>query len=252
MSKHDLIFSPPIMNASGCLGFAPDVYGSVDISRLGAFITNPISLYPRAAAQDDRFVEYPGGFLLHTGYPNPGINSILRKYKAKWSRSPVPVIVHLLTRNTSEITKLARNLEGVEGVVGLEIGFISNASCETVAETIKAASGELPVIAQLPMEHCYELASAAIQAGAAAVSLAPPRGSLLSKKGELVQGRLYGPAILPISIRIVQEMKSQGIPTIASGGIYTQDDIQILLAGGALAVQLDSILWRGASFLSSV
>jgi dihydroorotate dehydrogenase len=102
------------------------------------------------------------------------------------------------------------------------------------------------------MEHCYELASAAIQAGAAAVSLAPPRGSLPSKKGELVQGRLYGPAILPISIRIVQEMKSQGIPTIACGGIYTQDDIQILLAGGALAVQLDSILWRGASFLSSV
>jgi dihydroorotate dehydrogenase len=252
MAKHDLIFTPPIMNASGCLGFAPDVYGSVEISQLGAFITNPISLSPRTPAQGTRFIEYPGGFLLHTGFPNPGLTAVLRRYSRHWSRSPVPVIIHLLARATAEVTRMVRQLEGVEGVTGLEIGFTSDASSETIEGTILAASGELPVIAQLPIERSIELAGKAIQAGAMAVSLAAPRGSLSAKTGELVQGRLYGPSVLPSAIRAVKQLNAQGVSVIGSGGIYSRDDIQVMLTAGSIAVQLDSLLWRGAGFLPSL
>jgi dihydroorotate dehydrogenase (NAD+) catalytic subunit len=248
MAKHDLIFEPPIMNAVGCLGFTPDVYGLVDLSHLGAFVTNPISLSPRTPARGLRYIDYRGGFLLHTGFPNPGLSSVLHRYERQWSRSPVPVIVHLIARNSEELASMARRLESISGVSGLEIGFPIDASSELVMASIRAALGELPVIAQLPFERCSELAAGAIEAGAAVISMAAPRGVLVSNAGNQVQGRLYGPAILPMALRLVNELKARNIPVIGAGGIYAREDIHSMLAAGAVAVQLDSVLWRGINF----
>jgi dihydroorotate dehydrogenase (NAD+) catalytic subunit len=248
MPKHDLAFIPAIMNAAGSLGFTPDTHSLIDWSAFGAFVTNPISLTPRTPANGKRYIDYPGGFLLHTGYPNPGLSFICHRYAGHWSRSPVPVIVHLLARGTDELAKMVRRLENVEGVSGLEVGMVSDASADMVAACAQAASGELPVIIQLPMERCIDLAAGAIQAGAVAVSLAPPRGMLSNEDGQSVQGRLYGPAIQPMALRVVHELTRLGIPTIGAGGIYTRQHMDALLAAGAMAVQLDSCLWRGAGY----
>src|SRR4030043_761294 len=96
MSKHDLAIDPPLMNAAGSLGFSPDLYSPMDWSRMGAFVTNPISLMPRTPARGKRFIAYPGGFLLHTGFPNPGLSHVLRRYAAQWSRSTIQGMVHPL------------------------------------------------------------------------------------------------------------------------------------------------------------
>ncbi len=246
MAKHDLAFDPPIMNAAGTLGFAPNLHSDVDWSELGAFVTNPISLTARTPAHGRRFVAYPGGFLLHTGFPNPGLSSILRHYARHWHDSPVPVIVHLLAHSAGELAGMVRRLENVEGVSGLEVGVTSDVNTEMVAAYAHAAGGELPVIMQLPMERCVELAARAIEAGAASVSLAPPRGLLPSLEGKLIQGRLYGPAILPMALRVVRELKQLGIPSIGAGGIYKQKQLDAVLAAGATAAQLDSVIWQKA------
>lgn len=248
MSKFDLRIDPPLMNAAGSLGFSPDLHISLDWSKMGAFVTNPISLTPRTPAHGRRFTTYPGGFVLHTGYPNLGMKQTLRRYARHWSRSPVPVIVHLLGRSTEELMKMARQLENVDGVSGLEVSLVSDASAEMVAACTQAASGELPVIAQLPMERCIDLAAVAMQAGAVAVSLAPPRGLFPIQNAEPMQGRLYGPAILPMALRAVQELTRMGIPIIGAGGIYTREHLDAMLSAGAIAVQLDSCLWCGAGF----
>jgi dihydroorotate dehydrogenase (NAD+) catalytic subunit len=248
MAKHDLAFDPPIMNAAGSLGFFPDFHSSIDWSSLGAFVTNPVSLTQRTPAHGRRFAAYPGGFILHTGYPNPGISQVLRRHARHWSRSPLPVIVHLLASSAGEVAKMARRLETVEGVSGLEVGVVNDASAEMVVAYTLAACGELPVIMHLPMERPIELAAAAIQAGAMAVSLAPPRGISPTQGGESVQGRLYGPAILPMALRMVHELARLGIPTIGAGGIYTQAHMKAMLSAGALAVQLDGALWRRAGY----
>lgn len=248
MAKHDLAFDPPLMNAAGCLGFAPDIHNPVDWSELGAFVTNPISLIPRTPAHGKRYVAYPGGFLLHTGYPNPGLSKIIHHYARHWSHSPLPVIIHLLERNAEEVAKMVRRLENVEGVSGLEVGIVSDISAYIIEACTQAALGELPVIMQLPMEHSIDMASVAIQTGAVAVSLAPPRGIFPAQDGELVTGRLYGPAILPTALRVVHELAQMGIPVISAGGIYTREHKEAMLAAGALAVQLDSVLWRGAGY----
>jgi dihydroorotate dehydrogenase len=248
MAKHDLSFNPPVMNAAGSLGFSPDRNSPIEWSKLGAFVTNPISLLPRTPAHGERFVSYPGGFLLHTGYPNPGWRQAVRRYTQKWKRSPVPVIVHLLGKDTETLADMTRHLENIEGVTAVEVGVNSEASADAVTALTRAASGELPVIIRLPTERALELASYAIQAGAMAISLAPPRGSLLLSGGEIIQGRLYGPAVLPIALKTAGNLVEQGLPIIAAGGIYSPEDIKALLTLGVMAVQLDSWLWRGTVY----
>jgi dihydroorotate dehydrogenase (NAD+) catalytic subunit len=245
MAKHDLSIAPPLMNAAGALGFSPDLHASLDWSKLGAFVTHPVSLEPRTPAGGRRFIAFAGGFVLHTGYPNPGMSQVLRRYARQWRRAPVPVIVHLLGRNPGKVERMERQLESVEGVVGLEVGVSSEASANEVTALVQAAAGELAVIVRLPLERAAELAQAALGAGASAISLAPARGTYPAGQGELVQGRLYGPALLPMALRVVRELRRLGIPTIGAGGVYTRQHIDAMLSAGALAVQLDSSLWRG-------
>jgi dihydroorotate dehydrogenase len=66
----------------------------------------------------------------------------------------------------------------------------------------------------------------------------------------MTQGRLYGPAILPIALKTTGDLVKQGIPTIGAGGIYAQEDIKAMLALGAMAVQVDSWLWRGSGAIN--
>lgn len=244
MTKYDLAFDPPIMNAAGSLGYAPDSRAPIEWSGLGAFITNPISLSPRTPSRAKRFLTFPGGFLLHTGYPNPGFSQVLRRYAGRWNRSPIELIVHLLARDAEQVEKMARRLESLEGVNGLEVGIDNQANVNMVTEFTQAACGELPVIVRLPFARSVELAESAIQAGALAISLAPPRGTMPVNHTEFMQGRLYGPAIFPMALKIVHDLSQQGMPVIGAGGICTREHINAMLSAGAMAVQLDSVLWR--------
>ena len=77
--KRDVYFSKPLMNAAGSLGFAPDLRSGIAFDSFGAFVTNPFSLRSRLPAGQPEVIEYPGGFLLHTGLPNPGFNSGIKR-----------------------------------------------------------------------------------------------------------------------------------------------------------------------------
>lgn len=233
------------MNAAGSLGFAPDLHGAVDLRRLGTFITSPISLRARTPAHGTRFIPYSGGYLIHTGHPNPGIKPVLRRHAAQWSRSPLPVWVHLLALDVTELAHMVRLLEGAEGVAGVEIGLAPDVSPKAAAAFLAASQGELPLVARLPLERAIELAESVIAAGAAAVSLGAPRGAMSITGGEVIQGRLYGPAVFPLALAVVRALSGRGLTVIGAGGIYKQADIDAMLSAGAIAAQLDASLWCG-------
>lgn len=244
-AKYDLVLSIPYMNAAGMLGFAPDSHAPLDLSRLGAFVTNPISLGKRTPAHPPRYQSFAGGFMLHSGYPNPGLVETIHRCQERWARSPIPVIVHLLGENLNEMPTMVRLLETLEGVIGVEVGLPKEADRKDVRDFAEAALGELPVIMRLPLEIALQAASQAIEGGAAAVSLGAPRGTLPARAGNLFQGRLYGPALFPQSLAVVRQMSLEGIAVIGAGGVYSQEQAQAMLSAGAIAVQLDSLLWRG-------
>jgi dihydroorotate dehydrogenase len=130
----------------------------------------------------------------------------------------------------------------MENVMAIELGFAPQLADDIVLLACEMSIGELPIIVCLPPGDVLRLGPRAIQEGAAAVSLAPPRGSVFSA-GENVGGRLFGPALLPVTMEIVASASRAGIPTIAAGGIYSKEDADAMLAIGAIAVQLDSRFW---------
>ncbi len=242
MPKRDLIFSKPYLNAAGTLGFAPDLRGPIDWSELGAFITNPISMRPRKAAAEPALKEFPGGFLLHTGLPNPGFPVSLRRYAHRWQEAPLPVILHLMADRPEETRRMIQAAEGLQNVMAAELGFARLLAPDIIALAVEMSRGELPLIVSLPAEQILDLGPRLLDLGAAALSLTAPRGAL-GTAGALTTGRLFGPALYPKALEITYSAARLGLPIIASGGVLSREDADAMIAAGALAVELDSSLW---------
>ena len=245
MHKNDLYLRKPIMNAAGILGFSPDPKSGLDYSKLGAFVTNPISLTARTPARGPRQLSFPGGILMHTGYPNPGINQVIRKYARKWEKSPIPIIVNLLAQEPDSIWKMVQRLENLDTIFGVEIGLPPETDVNLAREMAQAAIGELVVGIKVPFENSNRITVALAQSGIDAISISPPRGILPNANDGFVSGRIYGPSVFPLALAQVERLTTYGIPIIGSGGIYQSKDVTTMLATGATAVQIDTQFWRG-------
>ena len=239
--KRDIYFSKSIMNAAGSLGFLPDTRAGISLDSFGAFVTNPFSLRPRLPAAKPDVIEYPGGFLLHTGLPNPGLTAGLKKYSAKWSRADLPIIVHLMADRPEETQRMVRMLESQENVMAVELGFAPLLANDIILLTLEMCLGELPLIFSLPLEQVLTLGPRLIQEGAQAISVATPRGALFTD--HLITGRLYGPSLFPHALETVHSAAKIGLPIIGAGGVWTKENADAMLSVGALAVQVDAALW---------
>lgn len=254
MPKTDVAFSPPVLNAAGMLGFVPDSRRPVDQQRLGGFVTNPLSLRSRRPASSTGCLVFPGGFLLHTGYPNPGLNRAIRQWAPAWARSSLPVLVSLLLQDIEEVVPMLEALEGKPGISGVEINLPKGAGPGDLLAVASLAFSELAVVVRLPLDRAERLVQGIgddlLEAGLAAISLGPPRGALVDPEGRLVHGRLYGPALYPQNLAVTHTLAASGLPVISAGGIYSQVQVDELLSVGASAVELDGVLWRGAGLPS--
>jgi dihydroorotate dehydrogenase (NAD+) catalytic subunit len=253
MPKRDLYFRTPILNAAGMLGFSPDMRQNPGFSEkpgfswddFGAFVTNPLSARPRKPTSHPLTLDYPGGFLLHTGLPNPGFQAALKKYARKWADASLPVLVHLMADRPEETKHMVESLEGVENVMAAELGFAPLLTDDIILTAVEMSLGELPLIVSLPMEQAVTLGPRVIEAGAAAVSLSAPRGALMHDGGQMTAGRLYGTGLFPQSMETVSRLVGAGVPTIGGVGVYQAKQAQAMVEAGAMAVQLDTVLWRG-------
>ncbi len=247
ISRQDLTLGSPWMNAAGTLGFRPARANQpwpwpVEA---GAFVTNPISLRRRTPAEERALLRYPGGFLLHTGLPNPGMRAALNEYGQRWARSQTPVWVRLLAQSPDEVARMVEMLEGQEGVTALELGIPPGSTAQDALGLVAATGVELPVVVNVPVtEAGAEWLMELPYTGASAISLSGPRGALPGPNGRLVTGRLYGPALFPLALAGVRAAQKTGLPVIAGCGVYRLEDGEALLAAGAWAVQVDTALWK--------
>jgi len=244
--KRDLYFSKPIMNAAGSLGFSLDLRVLKELGGLnnfGAFVTNPISLRSRLPAAQPALIEFPGGFLLHSGLPNPGLSAVLKKHGARWDHADMPIIVNLMADRPEETMRMVQMLEGIENVMAVELGFAPLLSDDIILLNLEMCVGELPLIFSLPAEQVLSLGPRLMQNGAAAISIASPRGAMMNNEKKLVTGRLYGQSIFPRSLELVHSAAMIGMPIIGAGGVWTEQDAADMLSAGAMAVEIDASLW---------
>jgi len=256
--KNTLILETPVMPAAGTFGFGDAYRDIVNFEKLGAIVTNPISYEPRTAAHGARVVRLDSGVLIHTGLPNLGINKVLRKYRNLWAMLPLPIIIHLIGTTPDHVRKSAARLDEEEGIDAIELGLNDDISEDAAANLIHAATSrtEKPVMVRLPTTDTLNIAKIAVEEGASTlVACSAPRGTARDPHtGRMISGRIYGPIIKPIILRIVAQLaqKFTDIPIIGSGGIHTPQDARDYINAGARAVQVDTVTWIQPQLLEHI
>ncbi|PJF27413.1 MAG: hypothetical protein CUN53_04165 [Phototrophicales bacterium] len=250
LGKNTLVLDTPVMNAAGTMGYADEYRDLIDFGKLGALVTNPITLAPRDPASGARVVPLDAGVLVHTGLPNPGVRAVLDANRDKWDKLPASLrlIAHVVVLSSvDDVRRCIAALERADRVDGIELGLSDEISLAEAEWYLRALIGksEKPILARLPFGAGADMARACEDAGAdGLVVSAPPRGVARDGGGRLVTGRVYSPTIKPLALRQVGQIARRvELPVIGAGGIHTPQDARDFLEAGAAAVQVDSAVW---------
>lgn len=252
-----LTFKNPITVASGTFGTKDELAQLVDYERLGAVIAKTITVRPRAGNPMPRICETPAGMLNAIGLQNKGLEYFLKNSIPYFAKVKTPLIVNIAGETLEDFRVLAKALDREKKVVkAIEL----NLSCpnveaggtgfmkkrERILAVMKTVRGEtgLPLFAKLSPElgDVVEIAGDVVRAGADGLSLINTLKGMAvdyeKRRPRLsnVTGGLSGPAIRPIALRYVYEVKKHlKVPVIASGGISTfHDALEFLIVGADL------------------
>jgi dihydroorotate dehydrogenase (NAD+) catalytic subunit len=250
----------PILAASGTFGYGLEFAHLVDLNRLGGFVTKGLSREPIEGAPAPRLYPTPSGMLNAVGLQNVGVRAFVAEKLPVLRNFDTAVIANVFGYTLEDYIEVIRVLEDAEGLAGYEL----NVSCPNVkkggmqfgsdpalvAEVVGAArkaASKRPLWVKLsPLVTDIRLiARAAEEAGADALTVANTYPAMAidfrtgkSRLGNKTGG-LSGPAIKPITLRLVWETaKAVKTPIIGLGGIETVEDVLDYLAVGASAVQV--------------
>lgn len=256
--KYSLIVNTPVMPAAGTVGFGDRYRDLLDFDKLGALVTNPVTIEPWRGAAGARVIALDAGLLAHTGLPNPGLAKAVSANRRIWAKLPMPVILHLVGTSARQVKRAVAMIDEVEEIDAVELGLRDDIDIDSALDLVaEAAKLEKPLLARLPFFECHELALPIAEAGADALVLtAPPRGTARDPHtGRLVSGRVYGPLIKPLILRLVGRLRRQlpdDLPLIAAGGIHSPQDARDYLEAGAVAVQVDAATWAQPKMLERI
>jgi dihydroorotate dehydrogenase (NAD+) catalytic subunit len=261
-NKKGLLLANPVMTASGTFGYGTEYSHLFDIQELGAIVCKGTTLKPRDGNSQPRIMETPSGMLNSIGLQNIGVKALINEKAPIWAGWRVPVIVNIAGETVGEYAELARELDGVPGISGLEV----NISCPNIsaggaefgvypesAARVTASVREktsLPILVKLTPNtgEIAKVAVAVAEAGADAISLINTvRGMAIdpfTRQPWLGNrtGGLSGPAIKPIALAMVYEVAGAvEIPVVGCGGIASGTDAIEFIMAGASAVQVGSV-----------
>jgi len=258
-NPRELRLANPVIAASGCFGYGIEYASTIDIQRLGAFVSKGITPRARSGNAMPRIAETPGGMLNAIGLQNPGISAFVRKYPPIWENWTVPALVNVSAESVEDFAGMAAILDEHPGIAGIEVnvscpnihagGFCFGWDPEMTAEVTRAvrAVTTLPIILKLSPGalDIVAVAAAAEDAGADALSLINTMVGMaidVRKRRPVlanVTGGLSGPAIKPVALRMVYQVAGAvSIPVIGLGGINDTEDALEFLMAGASAVQV--------------
>ncbi len=250
----------PILAASGTFGYGLEFAHLVDLNRLGGFVTKGLSREPMEGAPAPRLYPTPWGMLNAVGLQNVGVRAFVTEKLPVLRKFDTAIIANVFGYALEEYVEVIRVLEGAEGLAGYEL----NVSCPNVkkggmqfgcdpimvSEVVAAARKvaiKRPLWVKLSplVTNIGLMAKAAEEAGADALTVANtyPAMAIDYRTGKSCLGSptggLSGPAIKPITLKLVWETrKVVKTPILGLGGIETVEDVLEYLAVGASAVQV--------------
>lgn len=252
----------PVMPASGCFGFGREYSQFYDLSKLGAIIMKAATGTERLGNETPRVAETASGMLNAIGLQNPGVDKIIETEVPFLSQFNIPIIANVAGSTIEEYEKVVSTLNQSDQVAAIELNIscpnvkeggiqfgIDPSMAATVTEKVKAISN-VPVYVKLSpnVTNIVEMALAIEAAGADGLTmintLTGMQIHLPSKRPVIANktGGLSGPAIKPIAIRMIYEVKQHvSIPIIGMGGIQRAEDVLEFLLAGADAVAVGTV-----------
>lgn len=247
----------PIMPASGCFGFGKEYAQLYDLSKLGSIMIKATTAEMRLGNPTPRVAETSSGMLNAIGLQNPGLEKVFGEELPWLNQFDVPIIANVAGSLAEDYVEVARTISQAPNVHALEL----NISCPNVKQggitfgtdpnvakeltrMVKDVS-EVPVYVKLSpnVTNVVQLAKAVEEGGADGITMI---NTLLGMRLDPKTGRpvianitggLSGPAIKPVALRMVYEVRRHtDLPIIGMGGVAEVDDVIDFLSAGANAV----------------
>jgi dihydroorotate dehydrogenase (NAD+) catalytic subunit len=250
----------PILAASGTFGYGLEFAHHLDLNRLGGLIVKGLSREPMQGAPGPRLIETPSGMLNAVGLQNIGVRAFIAEKLPALRKYATAIVANVFGTCVDDYIEVLKNLEDADGLAayelniscpnvkkgGMQFGGDPSQVSDVVGAARKAAPKRplwvklSPLVADIGL-----IARAAAEAGADALTVANTYPAMAvdfrtgkSRLGNQAGG-LSGPAIKPITLRLVWEVrKSVEIPIIGLGGIEKVEDVLEYLSVGAAAVQV--------------
>lgn len=248
----------PVIAASGSFGFGREYGRYFDLNQIGGIAVKGLTPLPRKGNPPPRIAETPAGILNSVGLQNPGVHSFIEK-EIPFIRNYDTKIIANASGNTLEEYRGIVEILSDSDIDAIELnlscpnvkhgGMSFGSTAEGVHQTVSAVkkASRKPLIVKLTpnVTDITEIARAAEDAGADAVSLintilgmaidAKTRRPVLGN----IMGGLSGPAVKPIALRMVYQVsKAVKIPIIGMGGISNGTDAIEFMLAGASAVMI--------------
>ena len=239
-----------LLNASGCLDAltAPEVARSLD-----AFVSKTVTPLPREGNAPVRIAETESGMLNSIGLANPGRDRFLAEVLPRLRELGIPLWLSVGGFSASDYAETCAQLEGVTIELNLSCPNVDDAP-ETASEIVAACrkETELPLFAKLSPStwDISEVARAVEAAGADGLSLVNTLRALKLDPHSLrpvigtVTAGYSGPALKPVALAAVYACyRATSLPIVGMGGVATGRDALEMIACGATAVALGTILF---------
>jgi dihydroorotate dehydrogenase (NAD+) catalytic subunit len=251
----------PTILASGILGVSGEILIRVSRAGAGGVVSKSFNRMGREGYRNPSFIEVQGGFLNALGIPNPGMEEMREEVETA-SKQGIRVIASVFGFDAEEFAEAATMGEK-GGAIAIEL----NVSCphvkevgveigqrpRVVADVTRAVKSRVrvPVFVKLSpnVTDITEIAKAAESAGADGITaINTVLGTAVDVDSGFpilggVLGGLSGPAIHPIALRAVYQIRQAvSIPIIGVGGIEDWKGAVEMMMAGASAVQIGSAI----------
>lgn len=258
----------PLIAASGTCGAGVELARVTDLDPFGALVLKTVTLEPREGNPPPRVAEVSCGMLNSIGLENPGVEGFCRHILPEARRLGVPLVGSIAGARPEDYAACARLLHEAGGLSAIELNLScpNDRSCGrtpiafgqdpiAAAEVVEAVRKEceLPIWAKLTaaVSDIAEVACACERAGASAITAintVPAMALDVRSRRSLLgtpTGGLSGPAIHPIALRCVWEVRrAVKIPVIGCGGADSGEAVAAFMLAGASAVQIGTATLR--------
>ena len=263
-----LDFSSPVFTASGCAAAGKELDQFIDITAIGAVVTKSVMLNPRSGRATPRMAETPSGMLNGIGLQGPGIDDFIQNDLSWLSQKGAKTIVSIAGNNVEEFGKVADKLRDIPGVIAIEVNIscpnVENrgqvfacdpyAAADVINNVRRNVSASIPLFAKLSPDvtDIAEIAKSVVKAGADGLSVINTLLGMVIDTDTLLPklsgktGGLSGPAIRPVAIRCVYQIRKAlpNIPIIGMGGIRNGRDAIEFFAAGANAISVGTTVFN--------